>query len=82
VKTDNADIRALAKAIQAYLKVHPKAADTLDGVVAWWLCPRHAKPGRREVSMALELLINEGWVEKNSPAGGEPIYFRESSRKD
>ena len=32
--------------------------------------------------MALELLIEEGWVEKSSPAGGETLYFRESSRKD
>ena len=52
------------RAVLAYLDAHPSAADTLEGIVAWWLEQRRIRYGVEIVSGALERLIDSGAVEK------------------
>ena len=50
--------------VLAYLEAHPHAADTLEGITAWWLEQRRFRHGVEIVSGALERLINRGAVER------------------
>lgn len=52
------------RAVLAYLEAHPSAADTLEGITAWWLEQRRIRYGVEIVSGALERLIIAGSVEK------------------
>jgi len=52
------------RAVLAYLEAHPSAADTLEGITAWWLEQRRIRYGVEIVSGALERLISNGAVEK------------------
>jgi hypothetical protein len=52
------------RAVLAYLEAHPSAADTLEGITAWWLEQRRIRYGVEIVSGALERLISNGTVEK------------------
>lgn len=73
---DKDEIAALAEQIRLYLETHPAAADTLDGIVSWWLQgPRH--PHAVEgVERALEILADAGVVEKVTRSDGHVIYRR------
>jgi hypothetical protein len=52
------------RAVLAYLELHPSAADTLEGITAWWLEQRRIREGVEIVSGALERLIKCGAIEK------------------
>ena len=52
------------RAVLAYLEAHPSAADTLEGITAWWLEQRRIRYGVEIVSGALERLITSGSVER------------------
>jgi hypothetical protein len=52
------------RAVMAYLEAHPSAADTLEGITAWWLEQRRIRYGVEIVSGALERLIRSGAIEK------------------
>jgi len=51
------------RAVLAYLEAHPSAADTLEGITAWWLEQRRVRYGVEIVSGALDRLISNGDVE-------------------
>jgi hypothetical protein len=50
--------------VLSYLEAHPNAADTLEGITAWWLEQRRIRHGVEIVSGAIERLIDRGAVEK------------------
>jgi hypothetical protein len=52
------------RAVLAYLEAHPSAADTLEGITAWWLEQRRIRYGVELVSAALERLMQRGEIEK------------------
>jgi hypothetical protein len=52
------------RAVLAYLEAHPSAADTLEGITAWWLEQRRVRYGVEIVSGALQRLISNGDVEE------------------
>lgn len=55
-------IDAVAAEILDYLRSHPEAADTLEGIVEWWLMRTRYMRGLERVEEALALLISEGLV--------------------
>jgi hypothetical protein len=64
----------LCGAILGYLRTHPQAADTVAGIVEWWL-PRHLPAEAVErVQAALDELVAQGWVEKIVLVGGTVLY--------
>lgn len=82
---DQGEAAELAAQIRQYLEAHPAAADTLDGIVSWWLpCP--GKAYRAEsLEHALELLAAAGVVETIRRSDGHVIYRRappEPGRQD
>jgi len=66
--------RQLADAISRYLAEHPEAADIEQGIADWWLPASVTPASVAEVHEALELLVEEGVVEKRLLTGGRTIY--------
>ena len=64
------------RAVLAYLEAHPSAADTLEGITAWWLEQRRIRYGVEIVSGALERLIRSGDIEEFRRRDDAATLFR------
>ena len=71
---DIKDVMLVAKEINQYLADHPNAADSLEGVVNWWLARQRYTKATDIVQQALEHLVNEGVVKKVVRKGNKPVY--------
>jgi len=49
--------KRLEDEIVRYLRSHPQAADTVDGVVHWWLPRQRLEEARDAIEGALEALV-------------------------
>jgi hypothetical protein len=70
------------KAILEYLRKHPAAQDTLDGIAEWWLPEENVKTRTATVEAALSQLVAKGLV--NARRGTDSkIHYRieDQSRK-
>ncbi len=64
--------RELVAEILRYLVAHPKAKDTLHGILSWWLPGLGART--KSVEDSLEFLVSRGWLlVRSSPQSGR-IY--------
>jgi hypothetical protein len=72
--TPDSDLLRLADAIRQYLVKHPDAADTVEGVVNWWLVRQRYENTVKMVGQALELLVKQGELTKIQHRGSPPIY--------
>lgn len=70
----DSDIALMADAIKQYLNKHPQAADTLDGIVHWWLLRQRYESTVNLVNDALELLVQQGVLNKIVTHGNQTIY--------
>lgn len=48
--------------ILAYLVRHPRAQDTFEGILQWWLLERYIERQRVAVEAAVEELVDTGFV--------------------
>jgi hypothetical protein len=64
------------RAVIAYLEAHPSAADTLEGITAWWLEQRRIRYGVEVVSGALQRLIQSGDIERFRRRDDAATLFR------
>lgn len=62
------------KSILRYLAEHPHAADTLEGVVVWWLSRQRFNDTRAAIEQVLEELVVEGLVTKKYSLDNTVIY--------
>jgi hypothetical protein len=76
------DAAAIADEILGYLRTHPQAADTLEGVVQWWLIQRRYLRGLAQVQAALALLIERGLVVERIGADATRLYSAADERTD
>jgi hypothetical protein len=60
--------------ILGYLATQPRACDTLDGIVRWWIFDQRRRVGRVVVEQALDELVQIGSVERLSRADGPVLY--------
>ena len=65
-----------AEWISSYLREHPKAADTAEGIQRWWLAPNFGEVALVTVEMALAKLEGEGVVMARDPLALKPTYGR------
>jgi hypothetical protein len=74
--SDPADARItrVADAIRAYLSRHPDAADSEEGIAAWWMPAMDVDTCTAEVAAALERLYAQGLIERHSLPDGRVIY--------
>lgn len=68
------EIIELAQQIERYLAAHPQAADSLGGIVRWWLARQHYEDAAHKVMRAAEFLVQAGKVQKQTTADGTTIY--------
>lgn len=66
----------VTREISRYLDAHPDAADTIDGVLQWWLSPALAGASRETVQRALARLIAAAEVESRVLVDGAVVYGR------
>ena len=71
---------ALADRIRRYVREHPNAADTLEGVAAWWLSGSADAASLRRVQEAIDRLVSEGEVSRRTLGDGTVIYERNKDR--
>jgi hypothetical protein len=62
-----------------YLRANPSAADTVDGIIQWWLPLQGDEMKREDIEGALEDLVKQGQVEYVST--GDKKIFRLATHK-
>lgn len=60
--------------VLAYLQSHPQAADTLRGIVNWWLPRQRYESDCLRIEHALAALVARGVLCRNQLPGGEVLY--------
>ena len=74
MSTDSEEITALVIEITEYFVTHPNAADSLEGVISWWLKPKEKVISKQAVLNALQYLCNKGLVIKTTGQSNKEIY--------
>jgi hypothetical protein len=65
-----------------YLRDHPRAADTVDGIAQWWILHQRYLHNRRLIESACERLVSRGLLERATSADGRTIYGAGLDRAD
>ncbi|MEO6800336.1 MAG: hypothetical protein ABI178_10400 [Rhodanobacter sp.] len=68
---NDGEIRQL---VLAYLQRHPQAADTLRGIVNWWLPRQRYESDMQRIEHVLHHLVAEGWLHRDRLPDGEVLY--------
>jgi hypothetical protein len=80
----NTKLSPLARQILRYLREHPQAEDTFEGIMVWWISERAIKLWLPEARKSIATLVSQGYLAKSSGADGQ-IFYRAtkllSSRK-
>jgi Fe2+ or Zn2+ uptake regulation protein len=59
-----------------YLREHPGAADTLEGIATWWVQTKLVSESVDTVYSVLQSLKSEGLVSEKKTPDGRTLYFR------
>ncbi|HEX2078377.1 MAG TPA: hypothetical protein VHG08_11730 [Longimicrobium sp.] len=54
----------LCEELLAYLREHPRAMDSLEGIAEWWLPRHHIRVGVERIARALETLTRRGMLQE------------------
>ena len=54
----------LKNLILSYLVRHPKAQDTVDGIVQWWVLEQQIFTATKDVEEVLTALVGDGYITK------------------
>lgn len=79
--TQGGSERELERSLLDYLRRHPQAADTLRGIVNWWLPQQRYESGLRRIERVLSRLVVEGQLHCNRLPDGEVLYQLEKHVK-
>jgi hypothetical protein len=71
---DNTLVDELAAEIREYLDQNPNAADTLDGIVQWWIVQQRFLRGIQAADRAVKRLIEQGRMEEVQAPDGRSIF--------
>ncbi|WP_031436555.1 hypothetical protein [Methylobacter tundripaludum] len=73
-KFNDSDVKQIADQIECYLKKHPKAADTIEGITKWWLLEQGTEVSSLIVQQALNYLGSKSVVKCNNNHNGNKVY--------
>ena len=82
MRTYNERAMMIAQIIEEYLRDHPRAADTSEGIRSWWVAPACYGASREDVQTALDHLVEIGRMSRVELVGGAAIYTRAAPRGD
>lgn len=68
------DVQIIADQIECYLKDHPNAADTIEGITKWWLTGQKIEVSNLIVQQALIYLDSKSVVKCNTDLSGYKVY--------
>lgn len=71
----------LAREILAYFLRNPQCADDLHGITRWRLLDQMIHHALHDTRAALELLVTEGYLTKESITGADPIFRLNTDRQ-
>ena len=71
---NEAEIKALADEIAAYLRGRGQVADTLEGIARWWIMRQRLHEGQRKVAQAMDYLCDQGLVSTRKLPDGVVLY--------
>lgn len=74
------EIVQLSVEIASYLSSRAGAADTLDGLVSWWLFRQRLEHVEVKVRTAVEYLVKQQLIEKRALADGSVLYIAKTER--
>ncbi len=67
-------VQDMAEDILKYLRDHPQARDTLDGILDWWLLRERYRQRRALVQQALDYMVGQNLVARTTNPDGVTIY--------
>ena len=70
----DSDVQQTADQIECYLKNHPNAADTIEGIIKWWLPGRRIEASNLIVQRALDYLSSKSVIKSNANLDGNIVY--------
>jgi hypothetical protein len=73
-------LETTADEIVRYLEAHPRATDTAEGVVQWWLAGHEFALPLEHVRAALERLVATGAVARRTLPDGTVMYGTNARR--
>ena len=74
---DDADKdREVEQMVLSYLQRHPRGADTLDGIVRWWLPQQRYSVAQARIEAALSRLLSQGLIRQRRLPTGDALYVR------
>ena len=71
---NDSDVQKIADQIECYLKNHPNAADTIEGITQWWLPGLGIEVSSLVVQQALNYLVSKSVVKWNANFSGNKVY--------
>jgi hypothetical protein len=76
VQGDGEGVVRLRAALVDYLAHHGSAADTLEGIMDWWLPAEHRAVDPRTVEQVLDSLVSDGEAAVSKLVDGRVLYRR------
>lgn len=67
------EVQKIVDQIEFYLKNHPNAADTTEGISKWWL-PSGEEVSSLLVQQAIDYLISNSIVKSSTNINGNKVY--------
>jgi hypothetical protein len=74
--------RELARLILRYLLKHPNAADTIEGILDWWVRRELAQMHQAEILSVVEGLTKRGLLIERSHGDSRQMYFLNKDKLD
>ncbi len=74
--SDDRGLSDIAWAIRRYLDAHPNAADSMDGIMRWWLTRQRYADTASNVQEALDQLEAHGLISRTHLSDGKVVYQR------
>jgi Fe2+ or Zn2+ uptake regulation protein len=64
----------LRREVIEYLRAHPEAADTVDGILDWWIPSQRNENAKNEIQLVLHELVQQGLIEEVVLGNGNRLY--------
>jgi hypothetical protein len=79
---NDSDVQQIADQIECYLKDHPNAADTIEGIAIWWLPGQGIEVSSLIVQQALNYLGLKSVVKCNANLNGNKVYSSKNAKAE
>jgi hypothetical protein len=76
------DVQKIADQIECYLKYHPNAADTIEGITKWWLPGQGIEASSVIVQQALDYLGSKLVIKCNANLSGNKVYSSNKAKAE